>query len=82
MVSLYKSGVFVVKKKEMWYSVIYKEFKNRGGVVMGDEFTLNEEMEYIEYEGNRFLIVRGVLKDVQVETAVVRLPEEVKDRLF
>lgn len=37
------------------------------------------ELEYLDYAGNRFLIDRGVLKDVQVETEVVRIPEEVKE---
>lgn len=46
---------------------------------MGDEFILDEEMEYIEYEGNRFLIDRGILKDVQVDSEVVRIPETVKE---
>lgn len=35
------------------------------------------EAEYIYYEGNRFLIDRGVLKDVQVESEAVRIPESV-----
>lgn len=39
----------------------------------------NSNYEYLEFEGNRFLIVEGVLKDVQVETKVVRIPEEVKE---
>ena len=36
-------------------------------------------MEYLEFEGNRFLITDGVLKDVQVENKVVRIPEKVKE---
>lgn len=43
---------------------------------MKNEFR-TEEIEYVEYEGNRFLIDRGVLKDVQVETETVRIPDEV-----
>ena len=46
---------------------------------MSDEFNFNEEIEYMEYEGNRFLIIDGSLKDVQVESAVVRIPEGVKE---
>lgn len=46
---------------------------------MDDEFNLENEMEYADYEGNRFLIDRGILKDVQVESAVVRIPEEVRE---
>jgi len=37
------------------------------------------EIEYLEFEGNRFLITEGVLKDVQVEAKVVRIPEAVKE---
>ncbi|MBR6643227.1 MAG: leucine-rich repeat domain-containing protein [Lachnospiraceae bacterium] len=37
------------------------------------------EMEYFYYEGNRFLIDRGVLKDVLAESRVVRVPERVKE---
>lgn len=44
-----------------------------------DETAENTELEYLEYEGNRFLLDRGVLKDVQVESAVVRIPESVKE---
>lgn len=43
---------------------------------MENEFR-TEEIEYVEYEGNRFLIDRGVLKDVQVENETVRIPEKV-----
>lgn len=46
---------------------------------MKEEFHSKEEIEYMEYEGNRFLIDRGVLKDVQVGNAVVRIPEQVKE---
>lgn len=41
------------------------------------EFHRDDEIEYMTYEGNRFLIVHGVLKDVQVESEVVRIPDEV-----
>lgn len=34
-------------------------------------------MEYVEYKGNRFLIDRGVLKDVQAESETVHIPDEV-----
>ncbi len=44
---------------------------------MSEKLNQNDEMEYMSYEGNRFLIDRGVLKDVQVESEVVRIPEEV-----
>lgn len=44
-----------------------------------DESMENNEMAYFEFEGNRFLIDRGVLKDVQVESATVRVPESVKE---
>lgn len=46
---------------------------------MVEERNKEDEMEYVEYEGNRFLIDRGVLKDVQVESEVVRIPEEVSE---
>lgn len=36
------------------------------------------EIEYAEFEGNRFLIVEGALRDVQVENKVVRIPDDVK----
>lgn len=39
----------------------------------------NKEIDYLEYEGNRFLIDRGVLKDVQVQSKVVHIPEFVKE---
>lgn len=39
----------------------------------------NTEIDYLEYEGNRFLIDRGVLKDVQVQSKVVHIPEGVKE---
>jgi len=39
----------------------------------------NNEFEYLEFEGNRFLITEGILKDVQVGNKVVRIPEEVKE---
>lgn len=37
------------------------------------------ETEYLEFEGNRFLIAEGVLKDVQLENKVVRIPEQVTE---
>ena len=39
----------------------------------------NNEIEYVEFEGNRFLIDRGMLKDVQVQSKVVIIPESVKE---
>lgn len=36
-----------------------------------------DDLEYLEYEGNYFLIDRGMLKDVRVETGFVRIPEGV-----
>ncbi len=39
----------------------------------------NLEIEYIEYEGNRFLIDRGILKDVLAESDTVRIPPQVKE---
>lgn len=36
-------------------------------------------MEYFYYEGNRFLVDRGVLKDVLAESRVVRVPGRVKE---
>lgn len=39
----------------------------------------NSEIEYYEYEGNRFLIDQGVLKDVQVQKKVVSLPDTIKE---
>jgi len=38
-----------------------------------------EQPDYLEFEGNRFLIARGVLKDVQVENKVVRIPDIVTE---
>ena len=38
-----------------------------------------ERPDYLEFEGNRFLIDRGVLKDVQVENKVVRIPDIVTE---
>lgn len=46
--------------------------------MMNEENNYNE-IEYLEYEGNRFLVADGVLKDVQVENKVVRIPKEVKE---
>lgn len=39
----------------------------------------NSEIAYLEFEGNRFLIDRGVLKDVQVYSEIVRIPESVTE---
>lgn len=44
-----------------------------------NEITDNKEIEYLEYEGNRFLIDHGVLKDVQVQAEIVRIPETVTE---
>lgn len=46
---------------------------------MSDEFMTNNEIEYLEYEGNRFFVDEGVLKDVQVETETVKIPEIVTE---
>ena len=46
---------------------------------MGERFRSNNEIEYFYFDGNRFLIDNGVLKDVQVEAAVVRIPETVTE---
>jgi len=46
---------------------------------MGEGFGSNSEIEYFYFDGNRFLIDNGVLKDVQVESAVVRIPETVTE---
>ena len=46
---------------------------------MGERFRSNNEIEYFYFDGNRFLIDNGVLKDVQVESAVVRIPETVTE---
>ena len=46
---------------------------------MREEFHTNDEMDYIYFDGNRFLIDRGVLKDVQVESEVVRIPDIVTE---
>ena len=37
------------------------------------------ETEYLKFEGNRFLIIEGALRDVHVENKVVRIPDEVKE---
>jgi len=44
-----------------------------------NEAAANNEIEYVEFEGNRFLIDRGMLKDVQVQSKVVIIPESVKE---
>ena len=46
---------------------------------MNEDFHKNGIMEYFYYDGNRFLIDKGVLKDVQVESEVVRIPETVTE---
>lgn len=46
---------------------------------MNTEFHKNNGLDYFYFDGNRFLIDNGVLKDVQVETAVVRIPETVTE---
>lgn len=37
------------------------------------------ELEYVEYEGNRFLIDNGILKDVIVEYGIVKIPDKVRE---
>lgn len=46
---------------------------------MGDEFMNDTVIEYLEYEGNRFFVDEGILKDVQVETGIVKIPENVTE---
>lgn len=46
---------------------------------MSDGFNGNNALDYIYYDGNRFLIDKGVLKDVQVESEVVRIPDTVTE---
>ena len=46
---------------------------------MSNEFMTNNEIEYLEYEGNRFFVDEGILKDVQVETGTVIIPETVTE---
>ena len=46
---------------------------------MSEEFHTNNEMDYVYFDGNRFWIDRGVLKDVQVESEVVRIPDIVTE---
>ena len=46
---------------------------------MGDEFNANNGMDYFYFDGNRFLIDKGVLKDVQVESGLVRIPDTVTE---
>ena len=43
------------------------------------EESVDKEMEYLEFEGNRFRITEGTLKDVQVENKVVRIPDTVTE---
>ncbi len=37
------------------------------------------EIEYFDYEGNRFLIDGGILKDLIVQSDIVRIPDKVKE---
>ena len=46
---------------------------------MGDEFNAKGVLDYFYFDGNRFLIDKGVLKDVQVESEVVRIPDTVTE---
>ena len=46
---------------------------------MGDEFNANGVLDYIYFDGNRFFIEKGVLKDVQVESEIVRIPDVVTE---
>lgn len=46
---------------------------------MNSEFHKNNDLDYFYFDGNRFLIDKGVLKDVQVESEVVRIPETVTE---
>ena len=46
---------------------------------MSEKFHTNNEMDYIYFDGNRFLIDRGVLKDVQVEYEIVHIPNIVTE---
>jgi len=46
---------------------------------LGEEFTTDHAIEYFEYEGNRFFVDEGVLKDVRVENEVVKIPEIVTE---
>ena len=46
---------------------------------MSDEFNANHVLDYFYFEGNRFLIDKGVLKDVQVESEIVRIPDTVTE---
>lgn len=46
---------------------------------MGEEVHTDNEMEYMEYAGNCFLIDKGILKDVRVESETVRIPEQVTE---
>ena len=46
---------------------------------MNEDFHKNSVVDYFYFDGNRFLIDKGVLKDVQVESEVVRIPETVTE---
>lgn len=45
----------------------------------GNGITEQQEPDYLDFEGNRFLIDGGILKDVQVQTKVVRIPDMVTE---
>lgn len=69
---------------KMWYDN-RKCFVELGGRTLSENVNLdNSTMEYdkngyLIYKGNRFLIGGGVLKDVIVETSVVRVPDDVRE---
>ncbi len=46
---------------------------------MSEEFYKNSGTDYFYFDGNRFLIDKGVLKDVQVESEAVRIPDTVTE---
>lgn len=46
---------------------------------MSEEIYINSSMDYFYYDGNRFLIDKGVLKDVQVESGLVHIPDTVTE---
>lgn len=46
---------------------------------MREEFNTDSSREYFYFAGSRFLIEQGVLKDVQVESEVVRIPDTVTE---
>ncbi len=76
MVTLYKAeNCGMIKEKPV----------GLGGSTLNENINLENEIAeydengYLIYKGNRFLIDWGVLKDVIVETGVVRLPEDVRE---